>query len=188
MSESALDFTVVGYGANATGSANKNAVTVSTLSEFVNAVTSVGAATVYVNGTINGTRNGTEVFVTSDKSIIGIGNNSFLDGVGLHLKNVNNVIIRNLKFSLVNTDIKNQKVKINDGDCIRVEDNATNLWIDHNEFYAEDPAKQKDKDLYDGLIDVTHTADHITISWNYFHDHWKSNLIGSSDTDNHDRY
>jgi pectate lyase len=37
------------------------------------------------------------------------------------------------------------------------------------------------------LIDVTHNSDHITISWNYFHDHHKSNLVGSSNSDKHDR-
>ncbi|KAI0444210.1 hypothetical protein F4803DRAFT_274782 [Xylaria telfairii] len=34
----------------------------------------------------------------------------------------------------------------------------------------------------DGLIDVSHGADWITISNTYFHDHWKASLVGHSDS------
>lgn len=37
------------------------------------------------------------------------------------------------------------------------------------------------QDYYDGLLDITHAADYITISNVYFHDHWKGSLIGHSD-------
>lgn len=37
------------------------------------------------------------------------------------------------------------------------------------------------KDYYDGLIDVTHASDWVTISNSYIHDHFKASLIGHSD-------
>ena len=38
---------------------------------------------------------------------------------------------------------------------------STNVWVDHSEFHS---ALIKDKDFYDGLIDVTHGSDFVTIS------------------------
>ena len=38
-----------------------------------------------------------------------------------------------------------------------------------------------DKDFYDGMIDLTHATDFVTVSWNYLHDHFKGSLIGHSD-------
>ena len=38
-----------------------------------------------------------------------------------------------------------------------------------------------DKDYYDGLIDITHAGDFVTISNSYIHDHWKASLVGHSD-------
>lgn len=31
-----------------------------------------------------------------------------------------------------------------------------------------------DKDYYDGLLDITHGSDLVTVSWNKFHDHVSS--------------
>jgi pectate lyase len=28
-----------------------------------------------------------------------------------------------------------------------------------------------DKDTYDGLLDITHASDDVTVSWTKFHDH-----------------
>lgn len=28
-----------------------------------------------------------------------------------------------------------------------------------------------DKDTYDGLLDITHASDDVTVSWTVFHDH-----------------
>lgn len=42
--------------------------------------------------------------------------------------------------------------------------------------------RDHDKDYYDGLIDLTHAADYITVSNSYIHDHWKASLIGHSDS------
>lgn len=47
-----------------------------------------------------------------------------------------------------------------------------------SDFYSD---LEHDKDYYDGLLDVSHASDWVTISNTYFHDHWKADLIGHSD-------
>ena len=69
------------------------------------------------------------------------------------------------------------KVLAADGDAITVQ-NSTNIWIDHCELSSD---RDHDKDYYDGLLDVTHGSDFVTISNTYFHDHWKGSLVGHSD-------
>ncbi|MPZ28772.1 MAG: pectate lyase [Micromonosporaceae bacterium] len=62
---------------------------------------------------------------------------------------------------------------------------GTNFWIDHNTFVTpnvEPPSFFGRKfETYDGLLDITHTADLVTISHNVFRDHDKAVLIGSTD-------
>jgi len=182
--ESAPDFSLIGFGASATGGNNKNIVTVTTVEDLKKYAESAEPATIHINHTLSGGTDGVEIRVKSDKSIIGVGTNGVLQGVGLFLGKVNNIIIRNLKITM--SIIKTTKINVNDGDCISIQ-NSKNIWIDHNELYNVDPAVNKDKDLYDGLVDITHECDAITVSYNYFHDHWKCSLVGMSDTDNYDR-
>src|SRR4051812_28093804 len=80
----------------------------------------------------------------------------------------NQVIVRNLSIS---------KVLAANGDCIGVQ-KSTNVWIDHCDLSND---LDHDKDYYDGLIDITHACDWITVSNTYFHDHWKGSLVGHSD-------
>ena len=42
-------------------------------------------------------------------------------------------------------------------------------------------------EVHDGLLDVTNSSDLVTVSWNEFRDHDKTNLIGSSNTRAADR-
>jgi len=140
--------------------------------------------------------------VASNKSIIGIGDNAFLDGVGFTIKDAKNIIIQNIKFSLVSIgkaipagsedipkiysksgDEGRPQILVNSGDLITIYGASTNIWIDHCEFSEEDPRTQTNQDLYDGLVDVKDNSGFITISWCYFHDHHKCSLIGSSDKD-----
>jgi pectate lyase len=79
-----------------------------------------------------------------------------------------NVIIRN---------IISQSVLASNGDAIGLQ-LSTNIWVDHCELYSD---ATTDKDLYDGLLDITHAADWITVSNTYLHNHWKVSLIGHSD-------
>ncbi len=88
--------------------------------------------------------------------LTGNGNVLALTGINLTIKDVKNVIVRNLKIS-----------KVVGGDCVTVQ-KATNVWLDHLDLSGD---LSKDKDYYDGLIDITHAADWVTVSNTYFHDH-----------------
>ena len=79
-----------------------------------------------------------------------------ITGINLTIKSVKNVIVRNLKLS-----------KVVGGDCLTVQE-ATNVWLDHLDVSGD---LSVDKDYYDGLIDVTHAADWVTVSNTHFHDH-----------------
>ena len=64
------------------------------------------------------------------------------------------------------------------GDLLAL-DRATQVWVDHCDFSSE--GITGNKDTYDGLLDITHASDFVTVSWNKFHDHWKGSLVGHSD-------
>jgi pectate lyase len=120
---------------------------------------------IYIQGTI--ALSG-RLKVLSDTSIIGTGPGGILTSNGIDIKNVTNVIIQNLKIS-----------RILDNDGITIQ-NSTRVWIDHNEFESDCCTGGPDK--YDGQIDVVRGSDFVTVSWNYFHDHWKSSLVGNKDS------
>lgn len=81
-----------------------------------------------------------------------------LEGIGLTLLGQKNVIIRNLAIS---------KVEAAYGDAITI-NLSTNVWVDHCDLSA---TREGNKDFYDGLVDLSHAADWVTISNTYFHDH-----------------
>ncbi|EPR12073.1 dockerin type I domain-containing protein [Ruminiclostridium papyrosolvens] len=125
----------------------------------------------------------------SNVSIIGVGSSGELEGVGLNIVKASNIIVQNLKIhhTLAPTD------------CIGIE-NSKNVWIDHCELYnmigdcnGDGKVDEKgditggDVDWYDGLLDCKKDSAYITVSWNYFHDSFKTSLVGSSDSDNYDR-
>ncbi|MFE9749475.1 carbohydrate-binding protein [Saccharothrix saharensis] len=159
---------LVGWAAQAggtTGGAGGTTVTVSTFADFRTQAQSAGAKTILVNGMLSGT--GT-VEVSANKTIRGVGASSGISGTTLNIEDMSpaNVIIQNL----------NIRGKVG-GDAIQIE-SATHIWIDHNTMsstIADDP------DHYDGMLDITHGADYITVSWNVIRDHWKTSLVGHSD-------
>lgn len=63
------------------------------------------------------------------------------------------------------------------GDAITIQA-SNNVWVDHVDVSSD---LSHDKDYYDGLIDITHASDYITVSNSYIHDHWKASLVGHSD-------
>ena len=88
----------------------------------------------------------------------------------MRIKKQSNVIIRNIKSS-----------KVVKGDGITVE-NSKNVWIDHCDLSSD---MTHDKDYYDGLLDITHGSDWVTVSNTHFHDHVRSkprhlDIFGSS--------
>lgn len=132
-------------------------------------------------------------------SIIGRGPNAEFNGIGIHIR-ASNVIIRNLKLHEVPQNRGEGDIITIDG---RPGKNANapvrNIWIDHNELYnnlnvavpeniTDKKAREEyQKDFYDELVSGRSDISNITISYNYFHNSWKTSLWGSSDEDNFNR-
>ncbi|PWY91304.1 pectin lyase-like protein [Aspergillus sclerotioniger CBS 115572] len=150
-----------------TGGSGGTTTTVSSYAAFTSAVSGDDAKVVYVDGTIK--KAADQVKVGSNTSIIGKDANAILEGFGLLIKKKENVIIRNLGVS---------KVLADNGDAIGVQ-YSNNVWIDHCDVSSD---RDHDKDYYDGLIDITHGSDYVTVSNTFIHDHWKASLIGHSDS------
>lgn len=91
-----------------------------------------------------------------------------LTGVGLYINKVSNVIVRNMKIAKVSAD---------DGDCIGIQA-SKNVWVDHVDVSGDLNAG---KDDYDGLIDITHACEWVTVSNSYIHDHVSSNTGSRKD-------
>lgn len=70
------------------------------------------------------------------------------------------------------------KVLADAGDAIGIQA-AHNVWVDHVELWSD---RDHDKDYYDGLLDITHGSYSISVTYTYFHDHWKASLVGHSDS------
>ena len=150
-----------------TGGAGGSTVTVTSLSALESEAATSTTETIMVNGLFTGSG---EVSVASNKSVIGVGSGSGLKGIGLKFKGVHNDIVQNMNISLVTA-------ASGDGDAIHVE-TSDHIWVDHNTLSSD---MNHGKDYYDGLLDISHAGDYVTVSWNYFHDHYKVSLVGHSD-------
>ncbi|GAB2999455.1 pectate lyase [Streptomyces pseudoechinosporeus] len=163
-SAGAAETAPIGFGAGTTGGGNATAVTVSNLAAFKTAVTGGSAKVVRVNGLISLSG---QVDIGSNTTVLGVGSSSGFTGGGLRIKEATNVVVRNLNIS--------KPLKPSDGITVQ---ESTKVWIDHNSFSAD---RDHDKDYYDGLLDINHGSDHVTVSWNTFKDHFKGSLVGHSD-------
>ncbi|KAF2825919.1 pectate lyase-like protein [Ophiobolus disseminans] len=157
----------IGYAAangGTKGGAGGPTTTVSTLPQLSAAAAVAGPLIIVVQGAISGAA---KVNVTSDKTIVGKSGSS-LTGIGLTILGQKNVIVRNIKSS---------KVLAAYGDGVTIQ-KSTNVWVDHCDFSGDESVG---KDTYDGLVDLSHAADYVTISHTYFHNHSKGTLVGHSD-------
>ncbi|ONI89926.1 pectate lyase [Saccharothrix sp. ALI-22-I] len=149
-----------------TGGAGGQAVTVTTAAALADYVGRKEPYVISVSGRISV---GSMVTVVANKTIIGVGSTAEITGGGLQLGSTtrpgNNVIIRNLRFTGASDD------------SISVTNSAHHVWIDHCDLSHG----------YDGLLDIKRNSDYVTVSWNHFHDHSKSALLGHSDTYTTDR-
>jgi pectate lyase len=155
-------------------------VTAKTFAELKQYASASQAYIILISGTITNGAAGGQIKITSNKSLVGVGSTAFLQGVGLEVASSNNVIIQNLKITLVGTTTP---ASVNGGDAIAINGTSKNVWIDHCELYSEDPTVQTDIDKYDGLIDIRDQTGFVTVSWCYLHDHHKTSLVGAADTD-----
>jgi pectate lyase len=134
-------------------------------------------------------------FVGSNVTIVGLGSGARIVGAHIFVRDADNVIIRNLTVSDAyqcfpewdptdgdpgtwNADYDNISVRT-----------SSHVWLDHNTFDdGEHPPSSYPEllgapfEVHDGLVDVTHGSNYVTISYNEFLDHDKTMLIGSSNS------
>jgi pectate lyase len=168
--------TVNALGQNGTtGGAGGPTVTATTTAQFLDYIARPGPYVIRVSGSITlptGDSDGMHN-VSSDKTIIGVGSNAALVGGGLNIglpvddaitsppaNAVHNIIIRNISLSGATDDL------------INVQMFSHHIWIDHNDFSNGD----------DGAVDIKRGSDFVTVSWNRFHDHDKTLLLGHDET------
>ena len=138
--------------------------------------------------------------VTSNTTLVGLGDDARLLGVSLRLDRVNNVIIRNITFQDAYDCFPQwDPTDGSTGNWNSQYDNiwvrgATHIWVDHSAFNDGDNPDSaqplyfdRPYQVHDGALDITNAADLVTVSWNRFTDHDKVMLIGSSDSAAADR-
>jgi pectate lyase len=151
------DTTLVGWatqGGGTTGGGGTPPTTVTSASALSAALSSGSAAVVRVSGTISCSG---MLRVASNKTVIG-NSGAVVSGCGLNVSNATNVIVRNLTFRNWGDDGVNVQY-------------STRVWIDHNTFTNGG----------DGALDIKRASDYVTVSWNRFHNHDKTMLLGHSD-------
>ncbi|MFE0986559.1 pectate lyase family protein [Streptomyces rochei] len=134
--------------------------------------------------------------VPANTTIIGVGRNAGLKGASLQIKDVDNVIVRNLTFeSPVDCFPQWDPTDGDKGNWNSEYDSAvvhgsTHVWLDHNTFtdgeHPDSAAPTYFGMLYqqhDGQLDIVKGADYVTASWNVFTEHDKTILIGNSDSE-----
>ncbi|MCL6734888.1 pectate lyase family protein [Streptomyces neyagawaensis] len=159
----------IGYGAGTTGGGRASPVTVSTLAAFKSAVAGDTAKVVRVSGL---TPLSGQAGIGSHTTVLGVGSPSGFTGGGLRIKEETDVVVRNLNIS--------KPVAPSDGITVQ---ESRRAWIDHNSFSAD---RDHDKDHYDGLLDINHGSDDVTVSWNTFKNHFKGSLVGHSDNNTYE--
>ncbi|MFF2732127.1 polysaccharide lyase family 1 protein [Streptomyces sp. NPDC058008] len=134
------------------------------------------------------------VNVPSNTTIIGVGKDATIVGASLQVKNVSNVIVRNLTFEDTYDCFPQWDPTDGDKGAWNSEyDNlvvygSSHVWVDHNTF-SDGDRPDADQPSYfgqifqqhDGLFDIVRGADLVTVSWNILKDHDKTMLIGNSD-------
>lgn len=148
---------VEGWGENTTGGAGGTIVTAPNTTDFLDYIGRSGKYVIQVDSHITLPTGMHDV--ASDKTIVGVGPNAKISDGGLDIDEVNNVIIRDLRFENT-TD-----------DAINLQNGSTNVWIHHCTF----------SNGYDGLVDIKRASDYVTVSWNRFYNHQKTCLLGHDD-------
>ncbi|MFJ2020528.1 pectate lyase family protein [Streptomyces nodosus] len=136
-----------------------------------------------------------KAFVPANTTIVGIGKDAGFKGASLQIKNVDNVIVRNLTLeSPLDCFPQWDPTDTADGNWNSEYDSAvitgsTHVWMDHNTFTdGEHPNSTLPHyygrifEQHDGELDIVKGADLVTVSWNVFTEHDKTILIGNSDS------
>ncbi|WAC71500.1 pectinesterase family protein [Roseateles sp. SL47] len=140
------------------------------------------------------------VRIPSHTTVIGITPDAGFDGGSLMMERVQQVILRNLRFSDAYDyfpawdPMDNGHGEWNsEYDTVSLRD-AQHVWVDHCSFddgqrpdRAEPTFLGRPLQRHDGLLDITRQSDLVTVSWNVFRQHDKTMLIGGSDKHRDDR-
>ena len=164
MTDKPVGFCTLGGGT--TGGQGGTTVRVSDFASLKEYMDSNDKLIIEVSGTID--LGGSMVALRSDKTLIGLGATARIINGGLELYKRKNIIIRNITF--VNAP----------DDLLKVNQNTTNLWVDHCTFTDGDTPDPEGEN-HDGLFDITRQSNYITLSYCLFLNHSKSILIGHSD-------
>jgi len=162
LAQSQVGFATMGGGTN--GGAGGPTVNVNTEAQLISAVQGNDRRIVRLTANI---RVAGRIRVGSNKSILGGAQNAGVNNGGFFVQDASNVIFRGLRLSFPRDPF----------DCIELQ-RASRIWVDHNEMFAD---RNNGRDFYDGLLDMNHGTDLVTVSWNHFHTHYKTSLIGNSD-------
>ncbi|WP_342372682.1 hypothetical protein PCC79_00410 [Propioniciclava soli] len=142
----------------------------------------------------------TQQHIGSNKTIIGVGDDARIVGANLRIRDADNVIVRNLTVS----DSTDCFPEWDPGDGQTGNWNSrydnisvwtsTHVWVDHTTLDsgtmppdALGTVYGRPYEVHDGLLDITHSSDLVTVSYNRFEAHDKTMLIGSSDSRTADR-
>jgi pectate lyase len=136
-----------------------------------------------------------QVAVGSNTTIVGVGKGATILGGNLMVKGADNVIVRDLTFANASDCFPAwDPTDGSDGNWNSEYDNltltgATHVWVDHSTFSDGSQPDSQSPDYFgriyeqhDGLLDIVKGSDLVTLSWNVFRDHDKTNLIGNSDS------
>ncbi|UUI63820.1 pectate lyase family protein [Cellulomonas wangsupingiae] len=142
----------------------------------------------------------TQQHVGSNVTLVGVGDDARIVGANLRIRDASNVIVRNLTLSDAYDCFPQWDPGDSDaGNWNSAYDNlsvwaSTSVWADHLTLDdGEHPPSLLETvygrpyEVHDGLLDVTHGSDLVTVSWNHFDDHDKTSLVGSSDSRLQDR-
>lgn len=149
-----------------TGGANGKTVIVTAFNDLKKYAESSDPYIILVKGRIEAPNKGDPVNVKSNKTIVGLGNDAILYQIELHIIVQKNIIIRNVTISDSYVE-GNYDCKDTDWDGIQA-DSCHHLWIDHCHFTHN----------CDGLIDLRHSCDYVTVSWVHLSNHNKAFGIG----------
>lgn len=161
------DFSPIGFahvGEPVTGGGSSPPIRVRTVQELETLAGSDEPRVLLLEGAFDLQRR--SIRVGSNKTLEGAGQGAVLLGGTLYLRNATNVILRNLV------------LRDSPGDGISLS-GARRVWVDHCTVM----------DCGDGLIDLTHGTDEVTISWcrfgyqNLNNRHRLASLLGASDRD-----
>ncbi|WP_308363988.1 MULTISPECIES: RICIN domain-containing protein [unclassified Microbulbifer] len=131
------------------------------------------------NDTVTRDRFDTNIRVADNKTLVGLGPNSRIEGANLDLRDSKNIIVRNLSIANVNPHL----VEAGDGITLL---NSSHVWIDHVSFSM----------ISDGHVDANN-SENVTLSWNHFdgrnpyvcaNQHWYVALVGDSQVSYHHNF